>query len=91
MTKVWPSKVYPVGIEAITSGKIRIYKEKTKSIFEIAKLRKEASSGEEIPLPQPVNISLASFRHQRGRNSRDPRPANACTTSCANSALLNFI
>ena len=28
---------------------------------------------------QPVNNSLASFRHQRGRNSTDPRPANACT------------
>ena len=82
MTKVWPSKVYPVGIEAITSGKLRIYKEKTKGIFELAKLKKEASSGEEISGPQPVNNSLASFRHQRGRNSTDPRPANACTTSC---------
>ena len=41
MTKIWPSKVYPLGIEAITSGKIRIYKEKTKGIFEIAKLKKK--------------------------------------------------
>ena len=82
MTKVWPSKVYPVGMEAITSGKIRYYKEKTKAIFEITKLKKEASSGEEISGPQPVNNSLASFRHQRGRNSTDPRPANACTKSC---------
>ena len=82
MTKIWPSKVYPLGIEAITSGKIRIYKEKTKGIFEIAKLKKEASSGEEISGPQPVNNSIASFRHQRGRNSTDPKPANACTTSC---------
>ena len=48
MTKIWPSKVYPVGIEAITSGKIQIYKEKMKGTFEIAKLKKEASSGEEI-------------------------------------------
>ena len=63
MTKVWPSKVYPVGMEAITSGKIEIYKEKTKGIFEIAKLKREASSGEEITGPQPVNNSLASFRH----------------------------
>ena len=82
MTKVWPSKVYPVGIEAITSGKIRIYKEKTKGTFEIAKLKREASSGEEIIGPQPVNNSFASFRHRRGRNSTDHRPANACTNSC---------
>ena len=51
MTKVWPSKVYPLLIEAITSGKIQIYKEKTKGIFEIAKIKKEASSGEEISGP----------------------------------------
>ena len=82
MTKVWPSKVYPIGIETITSGKIRIYKEKTKGIFEIAKLKREGSSGEEISGPQPLNNSLASFRQQRGRNSTDPRPANACTNSC---------
>ena len=80
MTKVWPSKVYPVGMGAINSGKRRIYKEKTKGLFEIAKINKEASSGEEISGPQPLNNSLASFRHQRGRNSTDPRPANACTT-----------
>ena len=80
MRKVWPSKVYPVGMETITSGKIRIYKEKTKAIFEIAKLKKEASSGEEISGPQPVNISLASFRHQKGRNITDPRHAIARTT-----------
>ena len=30
---VWPRKLYPVGIEAITSRKTRNYKEKTKSIF----------------------------------------------------------
>ena len=45
MTKITLSKVYPVGIEAITSGKIRIYKEKTKGIIEIVKLTREASSG----------------------------------------------
>ena len=38
-----------------------------------------------------MNNSLASLRHQRGRDSTDPRPANACTNSCANSALLNCI
>ena len=80
MTKVWPSKVYFVGMGAITSGKIRNYKEKTKGVFEIAKLKKEASSGEEISGPQPLNYFLASFRHRRGRNNTDPRPANACTT-----------
>ena len=47
MAKVCYSKVYPVGMEVITSRKTRIYKEKTKGIFEIAKLKKEASSGEE--------------------------------------------
>ena len=51
MTKIWPSKVYPLGIEAITSGKIQIYKEKTKGIFEIAKFKKEASSGKRYPGP----------------------------------------
>ena len=51
MTKVWPSKVYPVWMEAITLGKIRIYKEKTNGIFEIAKLKREASSAEEISGP----------------------------------------
>ena len=55
-------------------------------------MKKEASSGEKKSGPQPVNNSLASFRHQRGRNSTDPRSANACTKySCANSTLLNYI
>ena len=85
MTKVWPSKVYPVWMEAITLGKIRIYKEKTKGI---AKLKREASSAEEISGPQLVNNFLASFRHRRGRNSTDHKPANACTSSpCAPSKL----
>ena len=37
MAKVWPSKAYPVGMEAITSKKTRMYKEKTKTIFETEK------------------------------------------------------
>ena len=45
-------------------------------------MEKEARSGEKMSGPQPLNNSLASFRHQRGRNSTDPRPANACTNSC---------
>ena len=40
-------------------------------------MEKEARSGEKISGPQPLNNSLASFRHQKGRNSTDPRPANA--------------
>ena len=51
MTKVWPSKVYPVGIEVITSGKIRIYKEKTKGLFEIAKLKRKRAVGKRYPGP----------------------------------------
>ena len=53
-------------------------------------MEKEARSGEKISGPQPLNNSLASFRHQKGRNSTDPRPANAGTL-VANSALLNYI
>ena len=53
MTRVWPSKVYPVGIEAITSGKIRYYKENTKGIFEIAKLKKKRAVGKRYPGPNP--------------------------------------
>ena len=45
-------------------------------------MKKEASSGEKKSGPQPLNNSLASSRHQMGRNSTDPRPANACTNSC---------
>ena len=50
-------------------------------------MKKEASSGEKKSGSQPVNNSLASFRHQRGRNSTDPRSANACTKSFG---YLNF-
>ena len=71
-----------MGMEAITSRKTSNYKEKTKSIFDRKKMKKEASSGEKKSGSQPVNNSLASFRRQRGRNSTDPRPANACTNSC---------
>ena len=35
--KLWPSKAYPVGMEAITSRKTRLYKEKKKTIFETEK------------------------------------------------------
>ena len=45
-------------------------------------MKKEASSGERKSGSQPVNNSLASFRHQRGRNSADPKSANAYTNSC---------
>ena len=72
-------------MEAITSRTTRNYKEKAKSIFDKKKLKKEASSwggGEEKSESQSVNNSLVSVRHQRGRNSTDPRPANACTNSC---------
>ena len=82
MAVVWPRKLYPVGMEAITSRKTRNNKKKTKSRFDSKKLKKEVSSGEKKSGSQPVNNSLASFRHQRGRNSTDPRPANACTNSC---------
>ena len=33
IARVWPRKLYPVGMEAITSRKTRNYKEKTKSMF----------------------------------------------------------
>ena len=35
--KVWPNKAYPVGMVAITSRMTRLYKEKTKTIFETEK------------------------------------------------------
>ena len=48
---VWPRKLYPVGMEAITSRKTRNYKEKTKSVFD-RKMKKEAKQwGEEIRVP----------------------------------------
>ena len=34
LAMVWPKKLYPVGMEAITSRKTRNYKEKTKSRFD---------------------------------------------------------
>ena len=45
-------------------------------------MKKEESSGEKKSGSQPVINSLASFRHQREKKSRDHRPANACTNSC---------
>ena len=43
--KVWPSKAYPVGMDAITSRKTRIYKEKTKTIIETEKWKKRREVG----------------------------------------------
>ena len=34
LAMVWPRKLYPVGMEAITSRKTRNYNKKTKSIFD---------------------------------------------------------
>ena len=52
MTKICPSKVFPVGIEAITSGKIRIYKDKTKGLFENSKIKKRSEQwGRDIRAP----------------------------------------
>ena len=45
-------------------------------------MKNQANSGEKKSGSQSVNNSLASFRHQRGRNSTDPRLENACTNSC---------
>ena len=51
MTKVWPCKVYPVGMEVIPSGKIRYQKEKSKGTFEIAKIKKKRAVGKRFPGP----------------------------------------
>ena len=56
---VWPRKLYPVWMEAITSRITRNYKEKTKSIFD--KKKKEASSEEKKSGSQQVNNSLTFF------------------------------
>ena len=53
-------------------------------------MKKEARSGEKKSGSQPVNNSLASFRHQRGRNSTDTRPANACTNSCGKIIVVKY-
>ena len=37
IARVWPRKLHPVGMEAITSKKIQNFKEKTKSIFDTEK------------------------------------------------------
>ena len=54
-------------------------------------MKKEASSGEKKSGSLPVNNSLASFRHQRGRNSRIPGLQRHVLTIVANSTLLNYI
>ena len=51
MTKIWPSKVYLVGMEGTISEKIRYYKEKTKGIFEIARLKRKRAVGKRYPGP----------------------------------------
>ena len=83
--------VYRAGTEANFDGIYHFTEKKGKAIFETCNLKNRASSGEKKSGPQPMNYSLASLRHQRGRDSTDPRPANACTNSCANSALLYCI
>ena len=87
----FPNMVYRAGTEANFDGIYHFTEKKGKGIFETCNLKTRASSGEKKSGPQPMNNSLASLRHQRGRDSTDPRPANACTNSCANSALLNCI
>ena len=49
--KVCRSKVYSVGMEAITSTKTPIYKEKTSTIFETAKWKKKRAVGRRNPGP----------------------------------------
>ena len=49
--KAWPSKAYPVGMEAIVSRKTRNYKEKTKTIFETEKRKKTREVGRRHPGP----------------------------------------
>ena len=87
----FPNMVYRAGTEANFDGIYHFTEKKRKGIFETCNLKNRASSGEKKSGLQPMNNSLASLRHQRGRDSTDPRPANACTNSCANSALLNCI
>ena len=57
----------------------------------IEKNEKEASSGEKKSGSQPVNNSLASFRHQRGEIVRIPGLQMHVLTLVANSTLLNYI
>ena len=48
---VWPRKLYPVGMEAITSRKTRSYKEKRKSVFDRKNEKRSKQWGEEIRVP----------------------------------------
>ena len=81
IARVWPRRPYPCGNGSYNFEKHEITKRKRK-VYLIEESEKEASSGEKKSGSQSVNNSLASFRHQRGRKSTDPRPANACTNSC---------
>ena len=53
-------------------------------------MKREASSGEKKSGSQSVNNSLASFRHQRGRNSTDPMQMHVLTL-VANSTLPYYM
>ena len=77
--------------QKVTSTEYTVLQKKKNGLFETCNLKNRASSGEKKSGPQPMNYSLASLRHQRGRNSTDPMPVIACTNSCANSALLYCI
>ena len=77
--------------QKVTSTEYTVLQKKKNGLFETCNLKNRASSGEKKSGPKPMNNSLASLRHQRGRNSTDPMPVIACTNSCANSALLYCI
>ena len=49
--KACPGKAYPVGMEALTSRMTRLYKEKTKTIFETEKWKKRREVGRRYPGP----------------------------------------
>ena len=80
---VWPKKLYPVGMEAITSRKTRNIIKRKRKVYLIEKNEKKSEQWRDKKNgSQPVNNSLASFRHQRGKISTDPRLTIACTNSC---------
>ena len=51
LAMVWPRKLYPVGMEAISSRKTRSYKEKTKSKFDSKKWKMKQAVGRRNPGP----------------------------------------
>ena len=51
IARVWPRKLYPVRMEAITSRKTRNYKEKTKSLFDREKWKKKRAVERRNPGP----------------------------------------